>query len=226
MKIKPILLTAALAIPTIASAQPNPTPSTESPQPTETPQPPPTDPATDTKTGDKAKGAAKLSNDEVMIVAHLHHVNAMEIAMGKTAKLKGTAAVKKLADMLIKDHGTADKALTAMTKKKSLKKIPAAKPETQVEKQEMQEMMDTMAAMKKLKGADFDREFLRINVEGHDKELAKTDVFLTSATDPDLKSILETRKTTLRRHADMAKQLQAGHAQASAPPQPVPKTTK
>ena len=200
---KSLLVTALLALPMIASA--------DSPAPT---KPAPTE------------KSAKLTDDEVKVVAHLHHVNVMEIDMGKQAKLKGTAAVKKYGDMLIKDHSTADKELTAMTKKKGLAKIPADVPATETEKTEMKKMMDEMAALKKLKGADFDREYLRMMVEGHEKELAKSDVFIASAQDADLKATLESRKTTLTRHADAAKELQKGNAQASTTPTPPAGTSK
>lgn len=227
MKIKSLLFTALLAIPVIASAQP-----TYDKAPTEKTAPEP-DKSADAnkpadKTGDKTKSTAKLSDEEKQIVAHLHHVNVMEIGMGKLAKQKATAAVKRFGDMLIKEHSTADKELKTFAKKNGLAKIPMHKPQTEAEKQEAKQMKDSMAALKKLKGADFDREFLRLNVEGHEKELAKTDVFLASATNEELKTLLEGRKTTLRRHADAAKELQAGNAQASAipQPQPQPKSTK
>ena len=196
MKIKSMLFTALLAIPVIASA--------ESPTPNEP-----------TKIEAKAE---KLSNDEVMIVAHLHHVNLMEIDMGKQAKMKGTAAVKRYGEMLVKDHSTSDKEVKALAKKKGVAKIPAAKPQTEAEKEEQKKMHADMAELKKLKGADFDRKYLQMMVDGHEKELAKSDVFLASATDADLKTMLEARKTTLRRHADSAKELQQGNAQASVTP--------
>ena len=205
VKIKSMLLTALLATPIVASAE----------------SPPPDTPA---KTA-PAK-SARLSNDEVMIVAHLHHVNLMEIDMGKQAKLKGTAAVKRYGEMLVKDHSSSDKDVKALAKKKGLAKIPPAKPQTEAEKEEMKKMHEEMAALKKLKGADFDRKYLQMMVDGHEKELAKSDVFLASAQDPDLKTMLEARKTTLRRHADSAKELQQGNAQASVTPQPGPKSAK
>ena len=213
MKIKSLLFTALLAIPVIASAQP-----TYDKAPTEK-----TAPDTD-KT--KSKTTAKLTDEEKQIVAHLHHVNVMEISMGKLAKQKATTAVKGYGQMLIKEHSAADKELKTFAKKNGLAKIPMHKPKTEAEKQEAKQMKESMAALKKLKGADFDREFLRLNVEGHEKELAKTDVFLASATNEDFKTMLEARKTTLRRHADAAKELQDGTAQASVTPQPAPKQTK
>jgi putative membrane protein len=203
MKIKSLVFAALLAVPMIASAD----------------TPTPDKPATTNK-------AAKLTDDEVKIVAHLHHVNLMEIDMGKHAKLKGTAAVKRYGEMLIKDHSTADKELMAMAKKKGLAKIPADKPATETEKQEHKDQHDAMTALKKMKGADFDREYLRMMVDGHEKELAKSDVYIASAQDGDLKTALEARKTTLTRHADAARELQKGNAQASTSPAAPSKTTK
>ncbi|HEU0035123.1 MAG TPA: DUF4142 domain-containing protein [Kofleriaceae bacterium] len=172
--------------------------------------------ATDKAATDKTKAANKLVEAEVKIVAHLHHVNLMEIDMGKMAQKSGTAAVKRYGEMLVKDHTTADKELTAMAKKKGVAKIPADVPQTDSEKAEHKEQMDGMAALKKLKGADFDREYLRMMVDGHEKELAKSDPFIAQATDSDLKATLESRKTTLKRHADAARELQKGNAQASS----------
>jgi len=203
VKIHALLFTAALALPSIALA--------DSPAPT---KPAPTE------------KSAKFSDDEVKIVAHLHHVNQMEVTMGKDAKIKGTAAVKRYGEMLIKDHSAADKELTALAKKKGVAKIPAATPATEEEKAEMKAQHEAMMALKKLKGADFDREYLRMMVEGHEKELAKSDVFLATAQDLDLKTALEARKTSLQRHADAARELQKGNAQASASPTPPAKTTK
>jgi putative membrane protein len=215
VKIKHLVFAAALALPFSAAAE-SPTPPTDKTT---------TDKTTDkTKTGDKTTG--KLTADEVKIVAHLHHVNVMEIDMGKQAKAKGTAAVKRYGETLIKDHGAADKELTALAKKKGVAKIPADVPATETEKAEMKKMMDDMAALKKMKGADFDREYLRLMVEGHESELAKSDVFIASAQDAELKTLIETRKTSLQRHADTAKELQKGNAQASSAPTPPAKSAK
>jgi|MudIll2142460700_1097286.scaffolds.fasta_scaffold69588_2 putative membrane protein len=194
MKIKSLVFATMLALPLNALA--------------DTPIKPPT-------STDKS---AKLSDDDVKIVAHLHHVNVMQIDLGKQAKVKGTAAVKSLGETLIKDHSTADKELAAMAKKKGIAKIPAAEPATEADKAEIKQHSESIAALKKLKGADFDREYLRMVVEDHEKELAKSDVFIASAQDTDLKTMLETNKTVLQRHHDAAKELQQSKAQASAKP--------
>ena len=79
----------------------------------------------------------------------------------------------------------------------------------------MKKQMGEMANLQKLKGADFDREYLRMMVDGHDKELAATAGHQEASADDELDTMLENRKTTLQRHSDNAKELQKGNAQAA-----------
>ena len=75
MTIRALAIVTALALPALAIAddQPKPTDKTNE-KTTNAPAP---------VKGDKA---AKLSDGDVKIVAHLHHVNQMEIEMGKLAR--------------------------------------------------------------------------------------------------------------------------------------------
>lgn len=184
MKIRSLALITALALPTLAVAD------------TKTPTP-----ATDTK-------AVKLADGDVKIVAHLHHVNQMEIDVGKAAQKSATAGVKSFGDTLVKDHQSNDKELTAFAKTHKLATIPGDKPETDADKQEQKEMMTDVAHLKTLKGAEFDKAFLTMMVSGHDKELAKIDVSIGAAGDPDLQTMLKAVKPVLQRHADEARDLQ------------------
>lgn len=216
MKIKSLLFAAALALPVFASAQaPDYEKSTAPGSTTDAP-----DQKTPTKPPPATAANAKLSNDEVMIISHVHRVNVMEVDMGKQAKIKGTDAVKRYGEMLVQDHSSSDKELIAMAKKKGLAKIPAEKPQTEAEKQAMKETREKMAGIARLEGADFDRAYVQAMVEGHEKELAMSDELIAKATDPDLETFLEARKSTLRRHAQTAKELQQSDAQASAMPRP------
>lgn len=165
------------------------------------------------KTGD-AKGG-KLSDADTKIVAHLHHVNQMEINLGQVAQRSGSAHVKDYAKTLISDHQSADKDLTAFAKSHKLAAIPADKPMTDADRQDDKDMTTAMAHLKTLKGAEFDKEYLNMMVSGHDKELTKIDVAISGATDPDLKSMLQSVKPVLQRHADQARDLQKS-PQASA----------
>jgi putative membrane protein len=168
---------------------------------------------TTTKTTDKT--TQKLTDNEIAVVAHVHHVNQVEIDLGKTAQKQGTAAVKKYGEMLVKDHTAADKDLVALAKKHGLAKIPEDKPVTEAETKEQKEMMDAVAALKKQKGADFEKTFLTMMVSDHEKEITKVDAALLQCSDDELKTMLAGMKPTLQKHADQARDLQKGNAQAS-----------
>jgi putative membrane protein len=169
-----------------------------------------------TKTTDTPKTeAAKLNKAELQVLAHYHELNLLEIDLGKTAiKKSANPAVKAYAEMLVTDHGDADKKVKALAKK--MKQIvPAEKPATDAEKQEKADTKKAAAALKKLKGADFDREYLRMMVEGHDKELAKVDTKLADVQNAELAELVSGKKATLQKHADQARELQKGNAQAA-----------
>jgi putative membrane protein len=227
MKIRALAIITALALPALATAddQKNP-PATAVPTDNQTPADPKAPPAPDTRTTDTAAPgkpgdkAAKLGDADVKIVAHLNHVNKMEIDLGKLAQKSGTEAVKNYGSTLVSDHQSANKELLAFTKMRKLATIPADKPETDEDKQAHKDMQTKMANLKKLKGAEFDREFLTMMAADHDKELAKIDVAMGSAADPDLKTLLTGVKPVLQRHADQARDLQKNAPQASAMPAP------
>lgn len=178
-----------------------------------------------TRPSDKGR-PAKLTEDELEVLAHVHHVNQLEIDMGKLATKRGTPAVKRYGETLVRDHSASDKDVIALAKRHAIAKIPAEKPATEADKAAHQEAMEAMARLKKLSGADFDREYLRLMVEGHDAELASSDPMIASATVPELKRLLEDRKTRLARHADAARELQQGNAQTSASPKAAPTTVR
>lgn len=213
MKIRALAFVAALALPTLAIADDKQTPPTP---PTDKQQTPPTDKSTEAdkpmdKATEKAPGkpdkSAKLSEGDVKILAHLRHVNQMEIQLGKHAQKNGTQAIKGYAETLVQDHQSADKDLMAFAKQRR-QAIPADKPQTDAERQEHKDMTQQMARLKTLKGAEFDREFLNMMVSGHDKELTKIDTSIGSASDPDLQTMLKSLKPVLQRHADQARDLQ------------------
>ena len=205
MKIRAFAVIAALAIPMVALAD---TPKNN----------PNYDKTTDNPNKPTDKDKTKLSDADMAILSHLHHVNQMEIDLGKLAQTKGTAPVKKYGEMLVKDHQQADKDALAFAKKHGTAMIPKEKPATDAEKQEDKDMMDQAAHLKTLKGADFDKDFLTMMVAGHEKELAKIDVAMGQTSDADLKDMLSNVKPVLQRHSDQARDLQKSSPSASAEP--------
>lgn len=191
MKLYTLALTAALALPTLAVADPT------MPKPSAT------------------EKTAKLTSDEIKIVAHLHRVNQMEIDMGKWAQKSGTTTVKGYGEALVNDHTSADRDLTAFAKKRGLASIPADKPTTDAERQDEKDATIAMAKLKTLKGTEFDKELLAAMTKDHDKELAKIDAAMGAVADAELKAMLTTVKPVLQRHADQARDLQKNAPQAS-----------
>jgi putative membrane protein len=70
------------------------------------------------------------------------------------------------------------------------------------------------AHIKTLKGADFDKEFLNMMVQGHEKVLAKVDTLSSSVANTDLQTMLKDLKPALQKHADQARDLQKSQPQA------------
>src|SRR5262245_25921945 len=124
MKIRALtMITSALALTTALAVADDNAPKTDTP-----PSNPPTASPNDKSPGDKPMGdkpmgnpsmtdkspgnaGEKLSAGDMKIISHLHHVNMMEIEMGKAAQKSGTAAIKTYAQTLVTDHQTGDKDL-------------------------------------------------------------------------------------------------------------------
>jgi putative membrane protein len=215
MKIRALAIVTALALPMVALAdQPTPPAPPDQPAQATPPADKQMDKPADKPTGKPTKGA-KLADGDVKIIAHLHHVNQMEIDLGKVAQKSGTATVKAYGETLERDHMSADKDLVAFARQNRLNAIPAARPDNEADKQAHKEMMSKVSRLKTLKGAEFDREFISMMVADHDKELAKIDVSISAATNPELQNMLKNVKPMLQRHADQARDLQKS-PQASA----------
>ncbi len=172
---------------------------------------------TTTKTAPKTapKTEAKLDDGDVKVIAHIHHVNQMEMDMGKLAAAKATGGVRTYGQSLMKDHQDGDKNLVAFAKKKGITTIPADVPATEADKKEMAATMTKMADLKKLKGAEFERQFLIMMQDGHDKELAKLDAALPNIKDVVLAANLRDLRPVLQRHADTARDLMKNAPTAS-----------
>lgn len=168
-------------------------------------------------TTDPAK-PEKLTANELQVMAHYRELNQMEIELGKLAqKNAGTQAVKSYGEMLVKEHSQNNQQLADLAKK-TKQTIPKHQPETEAEKQDKAQAKKQMAELKKLQGRDFDREYLRLMVADHDKELAKIDTNIAKAQNGQLAELLRATKPMLQSHADQARELQKTNAQAMTNP--------
>src|SRR5689334_15799459 len=100
MKLRALAIVTALAVPTLALAQtPTPPPSPSSPPSSLPSDKDKKDDMDKDKTNQKTTQSpgsmdksrtAKLSDADVKIISHVHHVNQMEIDLGKVAQKSGT----------------------------------------------------------------------------------------------------------------------------------------
>ena len=171
------------------------------------------DKSADESKTEKAK-MSKLTGDELQIVAHVHNVNQLEIDLGKLAEKHAlSAAVKDYGKMLVNDHQQNDKDLNALVKKHD-QKIPK-ETLSDADKTDKKDMDAAVKRLKGMKGADFDREFINMMVQGHEKELVRADSAVAMIQASDLKTFVNDMKPVLQRHADQARDLQKGNPQAS-----------
>lgn len=200
------LLVAALSMPFAVLAQTAPTAPTA-----------PKTPTTDTsKAGGTAKTPAtdtakkeKLTDAELQIAAHYHTDNLTEIQLGKLAQARSASKdVKAYADMLVKHHGDLDKQMVALAKK-TAQVIPPYKPTEPAKKEALETTKKRVAALQKLNGAAFDREYLSLMIDNHTLAVAGVDAHAAEAKNAELAQMLRDAKPNLQTHLDRARELQA-----------------
>lgn len=163
---------------------------------------------------DTMAGKQKLAEPDLQTLAYVHHVNQEEISLGKLAQKQGaTQGVKSYGQMLVRDHQSSDKDIMAFAKKNHAT-IPAYKPKEEADQKQMKDDKEAAAHVKTLKGEDFDKEFLQMAVQDHEKVLAKVDTMAGEVENDQLKTMLQDLKPVLQKHADQARDLQKGQPQA------------
>jgi putative membrane protein len=168
---------------------------------------------TDTKPPAAADKAA-LPEADVHTLTTLHATNTMEIEMGKVAKVRGgSKEVKAYGQMMVTDHGKADKEVLALAKKHGVTLADHPTPRNDAEKAEMDADHATMERLKTLDGAVYDREYLTAMIDGHARTLAKIDAAMGTVTDAKVKALLGKVKPTVQKHLDRAKALATPTAQ-------------
>lgn len=165
--------------------------------------------STDTAAAQMNGDASKLTGSALTLFK-LHGVDKDEIAAGNLALTNSdSAAVKKYGQKIIDDHTAADAKVTTWAKKLNvdLDEKPAADDKANLEK--TQSMMDQMKAAK---GADFDKQFLGMMIDGHRDAI---ELVTTARSDPEqkeIKPLLDQLLPKLRMHEKLAKRLQGHHA--------------
>ena len=120
-----------------------------------------------------------------------------EVAIGKLAAAKASKqAAKDFGQMLVADHGSHKQKLVALASKAG---IPATEDPSD-------EAKTNLEKLEALQGAEFDKEFKRMMVADHQKDIAKYEKQAASG-DAETSALAKETLPTLRKHLETAQGL-------------------
>ena len=156
----------------------------------------------------KAETASKLERGDRKMLEDLAQGNMAEVDAGKMALEKSqNAEVKKFAQQMVDDHGSALADVQALARAKNATLPDGAGP-----------MAKTKAtALKALSGNLFDKEYAkRAGVGDHESNLKLLQKIQKDGKDADLKALAAKMQPAVEHHLEMAKQLAASAATAKS----------
>ena len=143
--------------------------------------------------------SSKDSLFQSRLLNSLHEANLTEMAAGRMAVTRGaTPAVRQFGAELVKDHTTADSELVALAAKLNVV-LPAASPPP-----------DGLDELAQLTGRAFDKAFVKMMLDDHDKALALIRASLPTVKDGQLSVYLEKMVRILETHRATAMRLNQG----------------
>jgi putative membrane protein len=123
-----------------------------------------------------------------------------EVALGKMAAAKGASSqVKEFGNMMVKDHGKANAELMSIAQKKGLTLPTGLDAEHQAKSD----------SLSRLSGAEFDKAYVKVMIEGHNKTLALMNTEATGGQDVDLRGFAAKTSPVVQHHLDEITKIQA-----------------
>lgn len=158
-----------------------------------------TAPSTGTTITTETTATATLAQTDAEFLRKAASINSAEVELGNLARERSqNQDVKMFCDMLIKDHTDSGNRLKDIADRNKGDFPAEVLPEHKAVKDQLQS----------LSGPQFDLEFCKAMVDGHQQAI---DLFQKEASDgqnADLKSYAQTTLPTLRQHLDHARELQ------------------
>src|SRR5437867_5793405 len=176
------------------------------------------------------------------IVSFIHQANLHEIAAANLAKAKSSSQdVKDFADQMITDHQSADEQLRSYAQAHEIDLDGLRRHLTDVDNQRLEDEREskalgtatgewaftwenanvarrenakTLARLRSLDGAAFDREFASDMVQGHQRVVDRLVDARDRGIDPDLRKLIDSLLPTVKHHLEMAQALQGVVAKA------------
>lgn len=142
----------------------------------------------DMRTGDVSDFAVKAADSGLA-----------EVSAGKVAQQKAqNQSVKDFAAMMIQDHTKSNEELKSIASSKNIT-LPTAPGENHQEK---------IADLNSLTGADFDKEYMGMMVDDHQKAVDLFEDAAENNEDPELKAFAAKNLPALQKHLEQAKALE------------------
>jgi putative membrane protein len=155
--------------------------------------------ATPTTTSTPARGVPPRHDDRAFVL-EAGPGGLAEVELGKLAAQKGQSAdVKRFGQRMVSDHSKANAELKKLAASKGITLPAEMNAEQKAER-------DKLA---KLSGPEFDREYMALMVEDHDKDVAAFEEEAKDGSDPDIKSFAAKTLPTLQEHQRMSKEIKA-----------------
>jgi len=124
----------------------------------------------------------------------------LEVQLGQLAQEKGVhPRVKAFGELLVKDHSKANDELKAIAANKSIT-LPDSVGS---------DYSDHIKDMREKNSKDFDKHFIDMMVNDHNKDIDNFEKASSNLTDPELKTFASSTLPTLKAHLDTAKAIQA-----------------
>ncbi|MDQ3649348.1 MAG: DUF4142 domain-containing protein [Acidobacteriota bacterium] len=123
-----------------------------------------------------------------------------EVELGRLAvKQAASQEVKQFAERMIADHSKAGEELQQLAQQKKVMLPPEVNPKHK----------ETMAKLSQLKGAEFDRKYVKAMVADHEKDVTAFESVAKGAVDADVKAFAAKTLPTLKAHLQMIRDIAA-----------------
>jgi putative membrane protein len=150
-------------------------------------------------TKDSSGTMAAMDNDDSNFMVEAANAGMTEVEMGTMAQQKATdPQVKNFAAMMVRDHTKANDELKSLAATKNVT-LPSTVSD---------DMQKNMNDMRDKKPADFDKDYMDMMVNDHEKVIKKFENTAQNGKDADLKTWASTTLMTLRMHKDSADYIQ------------------
>jgi putative membrane protein len=150
--------------------------------------------------------AADNSSD-TSFYKHLAQGGMSEVDLGKLAGQKSTdPKVKSFADMMVKDHSTANQKLESLASSKHIE-LPKALDASHEA---------TKAKLEALSGNSFDKSYVESQLKDHEKTVRLLETEINSGKDADAKAFAESVLPTVKHHLQAVRELASEEGVKSA----------